>query len=164
MSNVVPFHQRNFSDRLTTMGDPAEEACDLVYGHRTHALGFNRVWQNGVGLTMSQMTASMRYTPDRLTINAFVECMGIGRDKTLKIKTEKVHALQAWAMLGPTKLFVFDQPKNAYHVAEIDDWEEACLEHAELKMFPEGKEYWALHRDHFPSFGHAVPLAMEEAA
>jgi hypothetical protein len=157
MSNVVPFHQRNFNDRLTLMGDPAEQACDIAYGWRTHKLGLDRVWQNEVGLTMSQMTASMRYTPDRLTINSFVECMGIGRDKTLKIKTEKVHALQAWAMLGPTKLFVYDQPQNAYYEADIGAWEKACLDNAELKMFPEGKEYWALHRDHFPSFASPVP-------
>jgi hypothetical protein len=163
MSNVVPFHQRNFSDRLGTMGDPAEEACDLVYGHRTHALGLNRVWQNGVGLTMSQMTASMRYTPDRMTINSFVECMGIGRDKTLKIKTEKVHALSAWDMIGPTKLFVFDQPRNMYYEANIALWEDACMEAAELKMFPEGKEYWSLHRDHFPAPAFIVPPALEAA-
>jgi hypothetical protein len=164
VSNVIPFHQRNFNDRLTTMGDPAEEACDLAYGYRTHKLGLDRVWQNDVGLTMSQMTPTMRYTPDRMTINSIIECMGIGRDKTLKIKTEKVHALTAWDIIGPTKLFVFDQPQNTYYEAPIAEWEAACLEHAELKLFPEGKEYWALHRDNFPTDAYHVPAAEEQAA
>ena len=155
----APFHQRSFSQRVGQMGDAAEEACDLVYGGRTHALGLNRIWQNGVGLTLNQMSTPMRYTPDRMTINSFVECMGIGRDGTLKIKTEKVHALTAWAMIGPTKLFVFDQPNSTYYEAPIEDWEAACMAHAELDIFPEGKEFWALHRDHFTSTALPVPEA-----
>ena len=155
------FHQRNFNQRLDTMGDPAENACDLVYGNRTHKLGLDRVWQNGVGLFMAQMTAAMRYTPDRMVIDRFVECMGIGRDKTLKIKHEKIEALKAWQNIGPTDLFVFDQVQNTYYQASISEWAEACVAHGEVKVFPEGKQYYALHRDNFPGLLDIVPEIAE---
>ena len=151
------FHKQSFNTRLGTMGDPAELACDKVYAYRTHKLGLDRVWQNGVGLFMAQMTPQMRYTPDRMVIDRFVECMGIGRDGTLKIKHEKIKALHYWADIGPTDLFVFDQTKNTYYQADIADWYEACVVDGEVKAFPEGKQYYALHRDHFPTQAEAVP-------
>lgn len=145
------FHQRNFNQRLQTMGDPSEHACDKVHGFRTHKLGLDRVWQNDVGLYMAQMTPAMRYTPDRMVIDRFIECMGIGRDKTLKLKQEKVLAMKAWTGIGPTDLFVFDQPNGSYYQSSVSAWTEACVMHAEVKVFPEGKAYYALHRDHFPA-------------
>ena len=151
------FSNSSFNNRMQTAGDPAEEACDKVYDHRTHALGLNRVWQNGVGLYMAQMSPAMRYTPDRLIIDRFVECMGIGRDKTLKIKHEKIAALRDWATLGNTDLFVFDQVQSQYYQAPIAEWAAACVKHAEVLTFPEGKTYYALHRDNFAGIAGIVP-------
>ena len=138
------------------MGDPAEAACDRVYGHDTHKLGLDREWQSGKRLYMAKMTAAMRYTPDRLVKDAFVECMGIGRDQTLKIKLEKVYALNRWNHIGPTDLFVYDQPKETFYQANILDWEEAFAD-APVKTFPEGKQYYSVHRDSFPGLLNIVP-------
>lgn len=154
---MTKFHQQSFNSRLATMGDPSEEACDKVYGYRTHKLGLDRKWQNGVGLTLSQMTTPMRYTPDRQVIDRNIECMGIGRDKTLKIKQEKIAALIAWQHIGPIDLFVFDQPRGEYYQAPIALWQEAAITHGEVKSFPEGKLYYALDRQHFPSEAKVVP-------
>lgn len=151
------FHKQSFNSRMATAGDPAELACDKVYAYRTHKLGLDRVWQNGVGLYMAQMTPAMRYTPDRMVIDRFVECMGIGRDGTLKIKHEKIQALDQWANIGPTSLFVFDQTKNTYYEAPISEWVVALVEHAETLSFPEGKLYYALHRSHFVGEAGVVP-------
>lgn len=161
---MTAFHKQSWNQRLDTMGDPAEDACDIVHNGRTHPLGLNRVWGNGIKLYLNDMTLAMRYTPDRLTRTAFVECMGIGRDGTLKIKIEKIDALLRWADLGPTDLFVYDSNTDEYWQAPIDDWDEQCAIHGELKSFPEGKEYFALHRNNFPADPQQVPRETDEQA
>lgn len=154
-----PFHQRNWNARVTQMGDAAENVCDLVHGGRTHALGLNRVWQNGVGLTLNQMTNAMRYTPDRMTIDGFVECMGVGRDRKLKIKVEKLDALDQWSKIGPTRLGVYDQHDNVWYEADIHDWLWACNSHGLYRNFPEGKQYVELHVRNFPTCPQEIPDA-----
>jgi|SaaInlV_125m_DNA_1040241.scaffolds.fasta_scaffold59004_2 hypothetical protein len=154
---MTKFYNGNFDTRMQTAGDPAEEACDKVYDYRTHDLGLNRVWKNGVGLYMAQMTPAMRYTPDRMVIDRNIECMGIGRDKTLKVKTEKLAAMQQWVNIGPIDLFVFDKPNNLYYQAPVEAWQKACRFHANVDTFPEGKTFYALHSEHFPSEAKEVP-------
>tara|TARA_R110001606_G_scaffold118964_2_gene249792 strand:- start:1333 stop:1821 length:489 start_codon:yes stop_codon:yes gene_type:complete len=154
---MTKFYNGSFDNRMKTAGDPSEEACDKVYGYRTHKLGLDRVWQNGVGLYMAQMTPAMRYTPDRMIIDRNIECMGIGRDKTLKIKTEKIEAMSAWEHIGPIDLFVFDQPNNTYYQAPLEEWRLAIVAHGKADVFPEGKPFWAIHAVNFPSEAEEVP-------
>jgi len=151
------FHQKNWTQRVTQMGDQAENACDLVHHGKTHTLGLNRIWQNGDGLYLNDMTDAMRYTPDRLSRWCFIECMGIGRDNTLKIKQEKLEALNKWSKLGPTELFVYSSAKNVWWQDATHTWQDAAQTHGELLTFPEGKHYWALHTDHFPTDPQTVP-------
>lgn len=153
----MSFHNQSFNNRLATMGDPAEEACDKVYEYKTHDLGLNRVWKNGVGLYMVEMTAAMRYTPDRMVRDRNIECMGIGRDRTLKIKHEKIAALRCWEQVGPIDLFVFDKPNETYYQASIETWYNACINHADEEAFHDGKTYYGLHEKHFPSKARVVP-------
>ena len=154
-----PFYQKNWTLRVSQMGDVAENVCDRVYQGRTHALGLNRVWQNGVGLTLSQMTTPMRYTPDRITIDSFVECMGVGRDRKLKVKREKLQALVEWDKIGPTRLGVYDQTENVWYETGIHHWVASCTKYGTVKMFPEGKEYYELQVRDFPCDPVEVPDA-----
>lgn len=147
----MSFHEQSFAARFGTMGDTAEAIFDEVCGHKTHELGLNRP-----NFSMREMTPQMRYTPDRLTADAFVECMGIGRDGILKIKDEKIEALTAWRELGPVKLFVYDQKNHSYFIAQWVDWLYAIERYAATETFPEGKTYKALYRDHFPGEEHEV--------
>lgn len=96
------------------MGDIAEGVFDHVYNGRAHELGLNRYWQNGDRLYMNKMTAAMRYAPDRMTIDALIEVMGVGHDQTLKIKLEKLDALTKWEEVGPVRLFVYDSKNHRY--------------------------------------------------
>lgn len=151
------FHQQNWNQRVTQMGDVAENICDIVHDGRTHALGLNRVWQNGRGLHLTQMTPAMRYTPDRMTIDAFIECMGVGRDRKLKIKDEKLAALAQWDALGPVRLGVYDQHNHVWYEAPIRDWIHHCNLYGHRRTFPEGKGYRELHVDNFPSDPIEIP-------
>lgn len=142
----MSFHQRSFKTRFGTMGDPAEAAFDLVYP-KHHKLGLNRP-----PFFMGGMNLPMRYTPDRMLRDRFVECMGIGRDRLLKLKTEKVDALAVWTLIGPVDLFVFDQKLGTYHQAPIGDWQGHLEAHGNARTFENDKKpYIELHVDHFPS-------------
>jgi hypothetical protein len=144
------FHQQSFAARHGEMGDASEAVFDRIHGDRVHALGLNRYWKNGDKLYLNKMTTPMRYAPDRQTIDRFVECMGIGRDQTLKIKDEKIVSLLRWNNIGPVDLFVYDSKNDRWWQAHILEWNLAIAEYGEVKHFPEGKAYWALHSDHFP--------------
>lgn len=153
----MAFHQQSFQNRLATMGDIAEGEFDRVYEGKVHNFGLNRVWVNGDNLYMNDMTVPMRYMPDRMTRDKIFEVMGCGRDQTLKLKVEKIQALQAWDDIGPTWLFVYDSSNHRYWEAPINLWVQAVGFYGELRTFPEGKEYWALHTDHFPTAPKDAP-------
>jgi len=150
---VTGFSNQSFAARFGTMGDPAEAAFDMVHP-KNHALGLNRP-----PFSMSRMAAPLRYTPDRLTNEMFVECMGIGGDGTLKIKDEKVEALKVWEHVGPVALFVYDSKKVEWYLALMSDWQEALDQHGKPATYPEGKTYRRLHRKHFPTDPTAMPDA-----
>jgi hypothetical protein len=141
---MTAFHQQNFNSRFGTMGDPAESVFDDMYP-KHHKLGLNRP-----PFSMQGMNAAMRYLPDRMTRKAFVEVMGIGRDRLLKLKDEKLQALFEWRQLGPVHLFVWDQQANTTYEAPIEEWAEAITNLGTDGTFSEGKTFKALHVNHFP--------------
>lgn len=141
----MSFHTQTFSKRFQTMGDPAEAAFDRVHP-KSHKLGLNRP-----PFYMGGMALCHRYTPDRLIREGEFECMGIGRDHTLKIKDEKIEALvRRHDALGPVWLFVYDQKDDTYYEAPIDQWVRQIDAHAESGTFSEGKTYKALKSEQFP--------------
>jgi len=141
----MSFHKADFATRFQTMGDPAESAYDQVYP-KSHKLGLNRP-----GFSMRGMTAAQRYTPDRMFRDRFVECMGCGRDDTLKIKDEKIEALKQWRMLGPVYLFVWSSKRSLYWEEPLEDWLIALAEHGVPGEFTnDSKTFRGLNVSHFP--------------
>jgi hypothetical protein len=126
------------------MGDEAEGVFDEMHP-KHHKLGLNRP-----PFQVSGMELAMRYAPDRMLRDRFVEVMGIGKDRTLKMKVEKFDAMFQWTWIGPVELFVYDKTKNATYMAPIRDWWERCARFGTRGTFPEGTEYVGLHVDHFP--------------
>jgi hypothetical protein len=151
---VTAFHQQNFKQRFGTMGDTAEGVFDLVHP-KHHKLGLNRP-----PFFMGGMALALRYTPDRMLRDRVVECMGIGRDRKLKLKTEKVEALQQWELMPDVVvwLFVFDQHKGTYYEAPLADWGRQIRAHGIARTFEnDGKAYDELHADWFPSEPQPIP-------
>lgn len=138
------FHKQTFNSRFGAMGDRAEQVFDEAHP-KHHKLGLNRP-----PFSMAGMSAAMRYVPDRMTRHAFVEVMGIGRDRLLKVKDEKVEALLEWATIAPVDLFVYDQSSQCTYEGPLDRWVEALSTYGIDGMFGEGKTYKALSVDHFP--------------
>lgn len=147
----MSFHKREWAHRYGMLGDAAEAVFDLVYP-KSHNLGLSRP-----PFSVAGMAAELRYTPDRMLRDRLVEVMGFGQDRLLKIKTEKLDALKVWGKLAKVDLFVFDQTEHTYYEAPVTAWADACVKHANLATFPEGKEYWSLHVSHFPSEPTPLP-------
>lgn len=149
----MSFHKQSFANRFSAMGDEAEQIFDLIYP-RHHKLGLNRP-PFGVG----GMTLGMRYTPDRMTRDAFVEVQGIGRDRTLKIKDEKFEALALWAKagIGPVKLFIWDRTDQVTYEGALLDWYVAAQARGVPGVYPEGKTYLGLNVAHFPTEARPLP-------
>lgn len=147
----MSYHKRGWAERYGELGDTAEAVFDLVYP-KSHNLGLSRP-----PFAVSGMPAALRYTPDRMLRDRLVEVMGFGHDRLLKLKTEKVDALLAWTKLAQVDLFVFDQKQHHWYQAPIGDWHKACNKWADRDVFPEGKEYFALHASKFPVDPLPVP-------
>ena len=149
MSNQ--FHEQPFSARFAVMGDQAEAVFDLIHP-KNHELGLNRP-----PFGMAGMSAVMRYTPDRMTRDAFVEVMGFGRGQTLKVKHEKFEALQAWATIAPVELFIYDSHNQRYWEGPLDAWLWAYQD-AETGVYPDnGKTYLTLPANQFPFDPTTIP-------
>lgn len=145
------FRNQSFANRFAAMGDQSEGIFDLVHT-KSHPLGLNRP-----NFTMRNMTPEMRYTPDRMTSDKLWEVMGFGTDQKLKIKVEKIEALLKWKEIGPTWLFIYDSKNHRYWEASLDAWHAACVLRGTLDSFPEGKEYYALTPEHFPTTPKDAP-------
>lgn len=142
------YYERPFAARYGVMGDKAESAFAALQP-KAHRLGLNRP-----SLNMSKMAATMRYTPDYMTEDGAYEIMGFSSrgNASLKLKCEKLDALQAWAMLMPTVLWVYDSAKHRYWSAPIAVWADACYQHGERLFFPDNmRPYWNLPMEKFPS-------------
>lgn len=148
----MSFHQRSFTHRFDTMGDIAEKVFEQVFPEHS------RVGINRPNMRVTDMPAELRYAPDYMTVDSFVEVMGIGRDKTLKVKLEKIMALQHWTAIAPVNFFVYDSNRNKWWIGPAHDWWIAAVTHGEVSHFHDNnKPYLALRSDHFPTEAHDGP-------
>lgn len=142
----MTFKDASFATRLNTMGDPSETAFESIYPN------FHRTGLNRPPLDVARLGLKERNTPDYLTNDGYVECMGIGRDATLKLKAEKAVALCLWNHDAHTDLFVWDSTRSRWWRAPIWAWLNVCVQHAEVALFSDNqKPYWALKAKDFPT-------------
>lgn len=126
------------------MGDTAEKVFDELFP-KSHKLGLSRP-----PFGVSGMLLGMRYTPDRMTRDAFVEIMGCGRDQTLKLKVEKFNALFLWQAIGPVDLFVYNETNDVWWMAPMEQWFQSALVNGGSGVFDDGKQYVSLRTKFFP--------------
>lgn len=98
---------QHYSQRLKPggMGDTAEAKFEEIFEDGSYLrYGFNRP-----PFRMRHLSSIIRHTPDYVTRDGkLVECMGMGRDGRLKLKTEKYDALLAWNGMQPVELFIWN--------------------------------------------------------
>lgn len=130
------FHKQSFEARYGAMGDEAEAIFEEV-----HEKGWVRWGLNRPPIQVSALTTKIRYAPDYLTSDGFIEVMGVGRDQTLKLKIEKLLCLLQWHQEMDTRLFIWDSTNKRYCYVSIPDLV-SQLGIAKLGKFPEGKATW----------------------
>lgn len=135
---MAGFSNQSFDARFGAMGDEAEGVFEHVYEK-----GFVRWGLNRPSIQVSALAMKIRYAPDYLTTNGFVEVMGVGRDQTLKLKVEKLLCLWQWNHEMPTQLFIWDSKNQRYCYVSIPDLANQ-LGIATMATFPEGKNYWQI--------------------
>ena len=146
------YYAQPFSKRLGQMGDAAEEAYIEHVNPKAWRFGLNRP-----ELHVPSMPVTLRSAPDIMELDHFVECVGIGRDSTAKVRLEKMDALRLWAVIAPVKVFIWNSTKKIWWLIEHQTFENACRMEGELDYFPDnGKPFWRLHSRHFPGEGHSV--------
>jgi hypothetical protein len=142
------YYERPFAERVGALGDQAEGAFLGVHP-KAHRLGLSRP-----RLSVAKMQPNLRYTPDFLIEDAAYEVMGISSrgNGHLKLKLEKADALQAWSLLMPVHLWVYDSGRRRYWSAPISTWISACHKYSDKHFFPDNdRPYWSLHWSDFPA-------------
>lgn len=139
----VMFKDQPFTKRLDAMGDEAEGVFDEVYPNGKERFGLCRPQ-----IRLHQIPLFIRYMPDRIVHDRLVEVQGFGRDRTVKIKTEKLTALLFWDSVWTCDLWLWDTTMKRYTQLPIRDVLAAVNSgRAELRYFPEGKAYYVLNAD-----------------
>lgn len=133
--NNLPWHVR-----MGIMGDTAEQKYESVQNQ----LGIKHV-RYGLSrppFKVITLPRFLRYTPDYLQADRLVEVQGIGRDATLKLKTDKHAALMAWHdMVLPVELWVWDSHRSKYATVPLVE-----LKTSDVRSFDDGKTYYAVPR------------------
>jgi len=144
---MTQFHQKDWESRYAQMGDEAEAKFDQVHPNSA-PFGLNRPPVN-----LTKVPAFIRYMPDRLMHDRLIEVMGVGRDQTLKLKTDKLFHLHHWNSIHPTWLFLWDSHKKRWAEILVSDLVGVVLL-TEVKEFPEGKRYYSVPVDALPVEWH----------
>lgn len=133
-----------FSTRFSTMGDIAEGAYEEFTDQPVARFGFNRP-----DPSMAKWDAFIRYTPDYIHHDRFVEVKGCGRDGIMKLKQENLSALREWSDHLPVWLFVWNSHKQQSVFFEIDDrFMKWIGQHCGHSRFPDNnKIYWEVPFD-----------------
>lgn len=134
----MSFKDRPFEKRFEAMGDIAEGAFEERSKVKYVRFGLNRP-----PLKMSALPPTLRYTPDYLTSNNFVEVQGLGGDQIFKLKLDKLEALSFWNNLHPVLLYVYDSHNVRDHYLDWDSLT-SLTQDAKIAAFPEGKQYYAV--------------------
>lgn len=139
----MSFKDQDFTKRFEAMGDEAEGIFEKVFGK-----GFVRTGLNRPPIQMHKLPARIRYTPDYLTSQGYVEVQGFGRDQRIKLKIDKWMSLHYWNSLFPVRLFLWDTTNKRYCYVTLEQLD-ACFASGEasIESFPEGKPYLSFDAD-----------------
>lgn len=147
------FKDRDFAHRFDVMGDTAELRFE-EYATNTLKRGYVRYGLSRPPLQMFRLPARVRYTPDFLMSDRFVEVQGLGRDQFCKLKHDKLGSLRWWNDIqkdGFTGVwfFIWDSHRKReclFPIGMLDDL--LADEKASLGVFQvDRKAYLQFHAD-----------------
>ena len=94
---------------------------------------------------MRLLPAEVRFAPDYVTADRFIEVQGVGKDQTLKIKLDKYIAWHHWSKLMPITIWIWDATHGTSLEVTLDriDYLIGSGE-GNWRQFPEGTAYLAI--------------------
>lgn len=140
------FNEMSFAQRWKQMGDQAEHAFEEVY--EAWGLKYQRFGWDRTEVSLRGVPDKLKNVPDFFTNKGLVECMGIGRDQTWKLKTHKADALWAWHRDFRTDIFLWDSHHQEWAFVRMTDL--ICIldnyedEGIALETFHDGPSYYAI--------------------
>lgn len=147
----MTFHQQHFSTRFGEMGDASERQFESLYPSH-HRFGLNRP-----NMHVPSIPLMLRYAPDYMVQSGLVECMGIGRDSTLKLKLDKLSSLHRWTLVAPVSLFVWDSHRSRFWIEPLELWDRCLHEFGTVDVFSDNnKPYIRLKASNFPGKATSV--------
>ncbi len=141
---MTSFKDKSWDERYAAggMGELAEAKFEDVC-KRTLRKNFERYGLDRPCLQVGKLPVRIRYQPDYLMSEGFVEVQGFGAKQTMALKVEKYNALQFWHQVHPVAIFVFDSHNDRWTMVglrRVDGWINSGR--TELRYFPEGKAYF----------------------
>lgn len=116
---MTTFAERNWNERETVLGDPAETA--FTNWAADTGLPVVRYGLERPPISLVNVPPFIRYTPDFLTAESLIEVQGCGQDQTFKFKHDKLWALVAWDEHTEVCLWLWNQPQNTGHMIALTD-------------------------------------------
>jgi hypothetical protein len=142
----MSYKDQPWGARYAKLGDQAEKAFEEFADER--GIKYIRWGLDRPNLDVKQLPERIRYTPDYLCENFYVECIGFSSSKagaTAKLAVAKWNSLQWHATTHQVFLWVYDSYKKRgklIHLADVNAMIDAGT--VQLGSFPEKKAYWGL--------------------
>lgn len=143
------FKNKKWSERIQTLGDPAEQKFEAQYPNQFVRSGLNRPPFN-----LTELSDMVRYTPDYLKGDGYYEVQGCGRDQKFKFKHDKLRALMAWDDVMTTYVWLWNEPHDTWSCLEIQDLMGYCFDNGFRTdgIFDGSKPYAAVSVDELEWF------------
>lgn len=116
---MTTFAERNWNERETTLGDPAEKAFEH-WANDNHIV-YARYGLNRPPFPIYELPTFIRHTPDYVTATHLIEVQGCGHDQTFKFKHDKLWAMVQWDEWMEVKFWLWNQPQNTGHTILLRD-------------------------------------------
>lgn len=139
MGEVTAFRDKTFQQRYARMGDEAELQCTTVLeglGVKHTRFGFQRP-----PFSIQLLPSVVRYSPDYVAADRFIEAQGLGRDGLVKIKRDKLEALHWWGRELPVDMFFWWSTRKKWALVPLADLTAAVDDPArsQLQFFDNSK-------------------------
>ena len=141
----MSFKDQSFDRRFSAMGDEAEGKFERIFPDNYVRFGLNRP-----PLHMASLPERLRHMPDYLTSKGFIECKGIGRDDTVKLKVMEFSCMNFWHQIHPMRIFVWSSYRFAWTMLAFEQIRSLIDDgSATLDRYHDGKAYFGLVGDNF---------------
>lgn len=124
----MTFKDQNWEERVEVLGDIGENAFREYAARRS--LGVVKYGLDRPPINLSRTPDFVRYSPDFLTDEAFVEVQGCGRDQQFKFKHSKLIALRQWNRHHHVMVWLWNEPLQDWRQITVARLHDMCREPA----------------------------------